>query len=138
MLRWTTPGDTTVGDATGADMDLHLVQGEAPFNDPTLDCHYNNRTTGWGATLERDDTDGEGPEQITLQSPADTTYHIYAHYFGDHGMGPSDATIEVYIAGALAYTQTHVGLATGELWDIGILDWATRTVTSIDTVGPVP
>lgn len=58
--------------ATG-DLDLHLLRGDATYSSTPGDCHYANVNPDWGAsgapnnpTLDRDDTDGFGPETITV------------------------------------------------------------------------
>ena len=67
------------------DIDLHLVRpGGTPFDVSGDDCYYANKNPDWNILndntddpfLDVDDIDGNGPEEINLQStaPADTKY----------------------------------------------------------------
>jgi hypothetical protein len=138
-LVWNTP----YGDA-----DLHLIQaGVNPatawyFTEP--DCFYGNKTGAWppnggagDATLDIDDTDGFGPENINiLQSPANGTYEIGVAYYCMHslqkpgkpnidpGSGPTSATVKVYCGGALIATYNNISLdKTGRFVDVASVTW---------------
>jgi hypothetical protein len=117
-LQW----DTAHGDA-----DLHLLNVTRTPPDgwwTTDDCYFGNRTPDWGAagaaanpTLDRDDTNGFGPENTTIDvSPAAGSYHIGVHYFCSRslgsgaapGDGPTRGTVRVYCMGALIATYTDI------------------------------
>lgn len=69
---------TLTWDGSG-DLDLHLRRGDAAAWYSEDDCHFDNLTPTWingqqvgqGAnpTLDRDDTSGDGPENIRIRAP---------------------------------------------------------------------
>ena len=90
-----------------ADMDTHLLNPEATrwFNGD--DCYYANCDGGarlnWGdadrtdddPSLDIDDTDGFGPENINIDEPAFGTYRVGVHAFARSG----SVTVNVYCGG---------------------------------------
>lgn len=68
-LTWDGPGD----------LDLHLHRGNSSPWFGADDCHFENQTPSWvpraplgtgpNARLDRDDTSGEGPENIYIETP---------------------------------------------------------------------
>ncbi|MCC7540861.1 MAG: hypothetical protein IT379_31880 [Deltaproteobacteria bacterium] len=117
-LQW----DTAYGDA-----DVHLTRADGSpactasscwwtYND----CFFANDRPDWGGpggrgnpNLDRDDTNGYGPENITINTePASGRYHVSAHYYCSRslpvrrmggaseplapGDGPTTATVRVY------------------------------------------
>ena len=106
-MTWNTPNDPNQFDEgveVGADLDLHLahplaavaagpdVDGDgAPdmwFQQP-FDCFWFNPVPDWGPmgpegdpSMDVDDTDGAGPEIISLTEPEDgLAYSIAVHYW---------------------------------------------------------
>jgi hypothetical protein len=119
-LLWDTPNDpdqTDEGPEAGADLDLHLLHpyaggpdidgdGEPDgWFDQPFDCFWFNDQPNWSSlnplidddpSLDRDDTDGAGPENVNRNGPINgDTYRIGAHYWNDHRFGPSLVTIRV-------------------------------------------
>jgi len=47
-------------------------------------CYYANSTTDSGLTLDVDDTDGYGPENITTSTIIPGDYLVQVHYYSDH------------------------------------------------------
>ncbi len=168
-LLWHTPADPDETDSVGADEDIHLAHQLAnqpdidcdgdpdPWFDSTFDCYWYNSKPQWGIastdkqspSLDLDDTDGAGPENINLAQPEGSTTdaHTYAlgiHYWNDKGFGHSWATVRVYVLGNLAaeYNQTHPDQPAGggiemkalDLWYIGKINWPNQ---SIGGTGPV-
>ncbi len=168
-LLWHTPADPDETDTVGADEDLHLAHQLAnqpdidcdgdpdPWFDTTFDCYWWVPTPHWGvasttsssATLDLDDTDGAGPENISLPQPEGTasdphTYAIGVHYWNDHGFGHSWATVRVYVLGNLAaeYNQPEPNQPAGggiemkalDLWYVGKINWPNQAVGG---TGPV-
>lgn len=76
-------------DTDQTDVDLHVSEpgGE--------EVNYTHTESKSGGRLDRDDTDGYGPEIYSLGAAASGTYTIAAHYFGDRGTGQTSATIIV-------------------------------------------
>lgn len=161
-LLWHTPGDadeTDTGPFAGSDVDLHFMHPNAPANpnapdvdgdgnpDPYFsqpyDCFWFNPHPDWGATgdpgLDRDDTDGAGPENINVAQPqSGLTYLIAVHYWAARGYGPSQATVRVYVDGALAYETAATELVEHDLWKVGTVAWPSGTVTPCQAQGGGP
>jgi hypothetical protein len=154
-LLWRTPGDedeSDEGPTAGADLDLHFTHPSAEgldfdddgtpdgWFDQPFDCFWMNPNPNWGdldlvleddPSLDRDDTDGAGPENLNLvHAEDDTTYAIGVHYWGDHGFGVSYATIKVYVDGLLAWSNpVEAEMNDNEFWDVGTIHWASGMVT---------
>ncbi|MGB0591067.1 MAG: choice-of-anchor D domain-containing protein [Myxococcota bacterium] len=166
-LTWVTPGDedpTDQGLAVGTDLDLHVAHPNASgpdldgdnepehWFDPVWDCYWFNPSPDWGPFqpptdddphLTIEDIDGAGPEAITLDLPEiDVTYRIAVHSWQDHGMGPSVATVRVYLLGDKIFESQPVTLNALDLWEVAEITWhgwPDATVTPIAAVvgGPV-
>ncbi len=149
-LLWNTPADsdqTDSGPAAGADLDLHFAhpmaagldvdcdgKGDPWFSNP-WDLFWFNPKPSWGdsnlaaddPSLDLDDTDGAGPENLNLEAPegskeAPFEYSIGVHYWNDHSYGPSVATVAVYVYGTLAL-QASAKLQPLDMWYVGKLSW---------------
>lgn len=153
QLVWHTPEDT-ISDDDGTDLDLHFVRllqgaeaqdpnvragkgtwgdkGITTLNDGT-DVYFENREPVWSVegfgnelpSLDRDDKDGDGPENINLDNPSPCTwYAIGVHYYQDRGLGPSYATLRVYINGKLLHLEPNFKLPqTGAFKQVALLHW---------------
>ena len=152
-LTWNTPGDpdqTDEGPDAGSDLDLHFAhpfatgpdidgdgQPDPWFNIP-YDCYWRNRHPQWESvnpnvkddpSLDRDDTDGAGPENINLDVPkTGRTYKVGVHYWDSHGYGDSDPTVKIYIYGKLMAEFTmskNCGTVMHEkdMWDVARITW---------------
>ncbi|MCB9727843.1 MAG: hypothetical protein H6746_05055 [Deltaproteobacteria bacterium] len=151
-LLWDTPGDpdqSDEGPEAGADLDLHFALSAPDRLDPTAgtepwfgmphDSYWYNADPNWGDLdpaiddnphVDRDDTDGAGPEIINLAQPEEgKNYRLGVHYWSDHDFGPSTATVRVYVHGALQAELNGVTLEDRELWDVGTLHWPSGEVT---------
>ncbi len=154
QLVWNTPGDRDQTDNEGSDLDLHVLHpsarlwGEAP-----LDCYFANASPDWGRrgdpadnpSLDIDDIDGAGPENMNLDDPEDTSmypngYNVGVHYFraenfiGGGTWGPSDATMRIYLGGVLSYEKTRNMRGTDNFWHAAQIRWtaAVREVVDVD------
>jgi hypothetical protein len=158
QLVWDTPGDVDQTDGDGADVDLHLTHPttEDWFQTAGVyDCYFANVKPDWGAiddeddnpSLDIDDTNGAGPENINLNNPEDTDglgapYRVGVHYFRDsvdefggvETWGFSDATVRVYIHGELVSELTRRLEHTNDFWEAVHIDWneSEQEVTEID------
>ncbi len=126
QLVWDTPEDMDQTDSDGTDLDLHLRHPNATDWEGDLNCYFANPNPDWGESgsamddpsLDIDDTDGAGPENINLDNPELTSsfgmdrdgdgapdgkpYLVGVHYyrsdsyggfddvFGDGGSGAGD------------------------------------------------
>jgi hypothetical protein len=149
-LLWDTPGDvdpTDEGPEAGADLDLHFVHpfaaGDGWFDIP-FDCFWFNPHPNWASLapqiddnpgLDRDDTDGGGPENVNLGLPeSGLTYRVGVHYWSDHGFGPSTATVRVYIYDELRY-EASCELLPLDLWDAARVSWPSGDVVGVGAPG---
>jgi hypothetical protein len=155
-LLWDTPNDpnqTDEGPEAGADLDLHFlhpfatgqdVDGDGVLDgwfDQPFDCFWFNAHPNWGSLdpmvdddpgLDRDDTDGAGPENVNLNIPEEgLTYRIGVHYWNDHGFGSSMATVRVYVYGELVFSASNVELVNHDLWEVATLEWLSGKVEPI-------
>ena len=157
QLTWRTPNDPNPTDNIGTDLDLHLLHPNAQnwFQIP-WDCHYGMVNPDWGQpespqddpSLDIDDINGGGPENINLNQPEDTSilgapYLIGVHYYQSRDrvtqedFGSAFARVRVFIEGELAWDFTD-GDNPGEremeaaehFWDVAQIDWPARTVTT--------
>lgn len=156
-LVWNTPEDpnqTDEGPEAGADLDLHFLHPFAAgpdldgdqlpdgwFDNP-FDCFWFNPNPQWGAfdpaidddpSLDRDDTDGAGPENLNLNIPeANKVYRVGVHYWHDHGFGPSFATVYVYIYGERVFEVADVKLVNHDMWSVATISWPDGAVKQIE------
>lgn len=104
-------------DVDNSDVDTHITNNTAGS-----EVAYYSLSQSWG-DLDIDDTNGFGPETFT--STADTSgqlYEIKAHYYSDHGSGPTTATMRVvYTDSATGETcdfTTSTTFSSGAWWDV--------------------
>jgi hypothetical protein len=87
QLTWDTPGN---------DVDLHLWGPEGNH------IYYRDKDAITGGELDIDDTDGYGPETITLGSTAPSgTYTIKVRYYSAHGVSDNvEVRVKLTLAGS--------------------------------------
>jgi hypothetical protein len=154
-LLWKTPGDkdeTDEGPAAGSDMDLHFAHQYAanpdydkdgkpdPWFADIYDCFWFNKKPKWGSydfnkdddpSLDRDDTDGAGPENLNLTEPEEgKSYSVGVHYYNDFAKGPSTATVRVYVYGQLQFQVTSPAMVKDDLWYVANIDWPSGEVSA--------
>ena len=137
QLVWNTPGDKTPGDSDGTDVDLHVMSFPGKWGDVGdstkkngTDVFFENPKPIWTAgengtvlpiseepTLDIDDKDGEGPENINLDKPNPCRwYAIGVHYFDERAFGPSWATVRVYVNGKMIFEKPKIQLPTDKFF----------------------
>lgn len=149
-LLWDTPGDVDQSNtgmewdgSVGSDVDLHFVRSGEEYFDVFYDCFWKNTNPDWGVfnstrdnpRLDRDDTDGAGPENLNLTAPETVTYRIGVHYWNAWGFGPSWVTLRVYVYGELVDEWNGVMLREFDVWDAYYVSFlGAPTVTRIGTL----
>jgi len=159
-LLWHTPGDldeTDTGPDAGSDLDLHFLHPSAAgpdldgdgapdgWFDIPFDCFWFNVYPNWGSYdpsinddpgLDRDDTDGAGPENINLDIPENVIYRVGVNYWNEHGYGPAFATVRVYIYAQLVFEVADVELHDSDMWSVCTVEWpAGKVQVTIDKAG---
>jgi hypothetical protein len=128
-----------------SDIDLHLIRPTGSVNDAASDCYYSNCTPSdpaldWGAagaagnpSLDVDNTDGFGPENITLSGPETGDYTIVVRNFD--GVANTRATVKVYYNDVEQQRWTSVVLTPGtnDYWQVAKINIVTGTITPVDT-----
>ncbi|MBM4388217.1 MAG: hypothetical protein FJ088_10795, partial [Deltaproteobacteria bacterium] len=154
-LSWDTPNDPNQydeGPEAGSDLDLHFLHPFATgpdldgdgkpdgWFDIPYDCFWFNPNPEWGSvnpnindnpSLDRDDTDGAGPENLNLDVPENgRIYKIGVHYWDDHGYGPSTACIKIWVWQVLVFNEC-VKLYELDMWEVATIYWPAGAVTKI-------
>jgi uncharacterized protein YfaP (DUF2135 family) len=99
------------------DIDLHLARNGTNWcsND---DCYYAGRTRTWGGgnanpSLDIDDLNGFGPENIEIESPADGNYTVgvgmYSH------SRDANVAVKIFVGGQLEY-EGFQNMTQGQQW----------------------
>ncbi len=148
QLVWSTPDDPDETDTTGTDVDLHLAHERADglWAGPAgeWDCYFRNTNPDWGVigevtdnpTLDIDDTNGAGPENINLAEPEiGVSYEVGAIYFratstfGDPEVDrqaehPSYVSLRIYNRGTPLVELVGQELTeTMQLWHMATVTW---------------
>jgi hypothetical protein len=128
-------------DTDGTDVDTHLLRPNGDYGSEG-DCYFANCPGGgldWGLVgdwdnpvLDVDDVNGYGPENIFVTPSDSGVYTVQIHYYSDHGVGPSNAWVEVFVDGVRAgsFGPKQLG-ATGAQWRVCTIDWPAGTVTAL-------
>lgn len=80
-------------------------------------------------TLDIDDVEGFGPENINIIQPSVGNYKITVYYFNDAGIGSSDAWVKVYINGINKPEWTFGPFTlerSKQAWDVAVIQWPER------------
>jgi uncharacterized repeat protein (TIGR01451 family) len=118
------------------DMDAHLIRPSGQYWAIPDDCYWENKNPDWGLSgvtednpsLDQDDIDGYGPENITLEQPYEEGIYQYkVHYWNDYGHGPSIATVIVWI-NDVKVAEYSKEMSNNELWDCFSIEWPSGQV----------
>lgn len=143
QLVWDTPNDRDQLDDQGTDVDLHLLHPRGNWNAVPYDCFWQNPEADWGErgepnddpSLDIDDTDGWGPENINMDHPEENArYKVGVHYFSDHGFGPSYATVRFYLEGMLVREYKRQRLVDQQFWQVFEIAWPEKRITDLNNI----
>jgi len=144
QLIWDTPADADQGDSSGTDVDLHYLHPLGQWDTEPYDIFWRNPTADWGIpgnmgddpSLDIDDTDGQGPENVNHDNPGTgKTYAIGVHYYADNGFGSSYATLRIYIQGVVQYEVRDKFLEKEDIfWDVGAVVWPSKQIIAKDRI----
>jgi uncharacterized repeat protein (TIGR01451 family) len=118
------------------DVDAHLIRPSGQYWDIPDDCYWENKNPDWGLSgvtednpsLDQDDTDGYGPENITLEQPYEQGIYQYkVHYWNDYEHGPSIATVIVWI-NDVKVAEYSKEMSNNEVWDCVSIEWPSGQV----------
>jgi hypothetical protein len=132
QLVWDTEAVGGARSGRGTDLDLHYLHPLGRWDNAPYDVFWRNKRQNWGtqanpsmATLDIDDLYGVAPENINHSNPeSGLNYAVGVYYYSDNGFGPTDATIRIYIHGALQYEVRDRRLpGTGHFWYVGVIQW---------------
>ena len=136
-----------VWDTDDVDLDLHLVKPDGVYWDTSGgDCFYktciptddNPDPVDWGSnghpSMDRDDTNGYGPENINLDDPGTGTYQVQVFYYDAH-QSPTvttTATVRVFVYGIQQFEKS-VTLDEEHLrWEVCDIQWMSNTARIVD------
>lgn len=146
-LTWTNPEDPDEADEVGSDVDLHLVKmGPGRWFETPYDVYFRNPNNAAGAgangiwapespSLDIDDRDGGGPENINMDDPANCEWYAVGVHYYRQLFGTAYATVRVYINANLVYEAINKPLASGgQFWDVARIHWDTGQVYDYNNV----
>jgi hypothetical protein len=148
QLVWDTPNDNNQLDGVGSDVDVHLLHPSGRWNERPFDCFWQNLEPDWGVegrpgdnpSLDIDDVDGWGPENINYDNPTNgLRYSVGVHYFSDHGYGSSYVTLRIYLGGVLDTELRRKRMSDQQFWHALDIEWPERQVVQVDrTYNAIP
>lgn len=105
-------------DKNDTDVDLHFSWSGGS------ECFYSNKTPTWGGSaatsprLDVDDTNGFGPENITIGAlPGPGTYRLWVYYYSDHDKGGTNVNAAIYKDGVPIYSSSRY-MSNHESWTL--------------------
>ena len=125
-----------VWDHPSNDQDLHMTHASANghFCSTTLDCFFSNKQPVWFSThaagegpnprLDKDDTNGLGPENVNIDRPTAGTYRVFAHYYPWVSAGaPTVNTVRIYLSGVLRFAEQRTLTSEEQVWAVADIAW---------------
>lgn len=117
--------------ATPRDLDSHLF---VPGGAETYYSSRGTQTSSPFAALDVDDTNGSGPETITIArlSAGAYTYSVY-NYSNEAAISASGARVQVYRGDGVVQSFT-VPAGTGRWWNVFTMDGTTGAITAVNRI----
>ncbi len=148
-LTWTNPEDPDEADQQGSDVDLHLAKmGPGEWFTSPYDVYFRNPNNSGGGvglwnpespSLDIDDRDGGGPENIQMDDPANCEWYAVGVHYYRQIFGTAYVTVRIYIDAQLVYENINKPLSrTGQFWDVARIHWDTGRVYDYDQVYEAP
>lgn len=142
QLVWNNPQDPDQTDFSGSDVDMHFLKMSPTnswFTSP-YDNYFANREPLWSPelpSLDIDDTNGAGPENINLDNPVECNWYAVGMHYWRAQFGTAYATVRIYINGQLVFEALNKPLtATNDWWDVARIHWPSGQVLLVDTLDP--
>jgi hypothetical protein len=126
-------------DSPDYDFDLHVMKDGGPWCSQQScyfgNCNASNSFFGrpeWDGlpgetdgdpSLDIDDLDGYGPENINIDVPVSGDYTIGVHAYSALVDTETYATLKVFINGALAYEDSRLMAAGRDFWEVSEVQW---------------
>lgn len=138
-LTWSPEGIATPVVGSGSDLDLHYHHSNGSWGDQSWSVFWMHRAQAWDGSEARLDIDsmfGELPEIISHSNPANGTYTVGVHYYSaGTSEGYTDATVRIFLNGALGFEKTKRIFSPNDLWEVGAIEWSSSpTVVEIDEI----
>ena len=114
-------------DSVPQDLDSHLFTPyDSSSGDSTYHIWYGNKSDNNQNNLDVDDTNGYGPETMTINNLGNGLYKYYVADYSDCANGNtkstnmsfSNATVDVYTADGLAHTFHVPSSRAGVIWEV--------------------
>jgi hypothetical protein len=119
-------------DTNGTDVDLWVTE---PSGEKVYFAHKDSE---FGGHLDVDDVDGYGPENYTIVDPPDGDYVVQVHYWSDHGYGPSNPILEIFLDEIPAARFGPQRLSDDEVWDVAVIEMPSGRIRSGGQVALLP
>lgn len=138
----TTPAEICPdGKACACQQDIDKDGKPDPYFQGLYDCFWYNSAPNWGnkdksyddnPSLDLDDTDGWGPENLNLANPENNVrYTVGVHYWDAHDYDKSIANVRIYILGQLKADLFSTALDQCDLWAVKHIDWPSGDLVDV-------
>jgi hypothetical protein len=146
-LTWTNPEDPDETDEVGSDVDVHLVKmGPGNWFETPYDIYFRNPNNSAGSesngiwnpespSLDIDDRDGGGPENIQMNDPANCEWYAVGVHYYRQLFGTAYVTVRIYINAQLVYEAINKPMTRGgQFWDVARIHWDSGQIYEYDNV----
>jgi hypothetical protein len=155
--------DNAIGDPQGDDAYPPKPAMQDGINEgyfhPDWDTYFGYTTQDWGKagvkeddpSLDRDDIDGAGPENLNLNAPEQgVTYRIGVHYFSSQGIdadaffptpvefGSSTPIVRIFLFGEMVAELVGCPMSNDDMWDVGTFIGSTGDLSLYQCNAPRP